>query len=200
MSSYRVVEYITDQLRQLLAEGLRPHYPQEFSTEKGVSLQSPAELSAAEDEGTSLALYLYRVSPNPHLNNRPDVATGAGKRKAAGVSVDLHYLLVPMMESATRDLEVLGRAMQILAASSVIESERFATGAGDDDSAVRVSLEQLDLEELTRLWNAFNEPYRLSASYLVRTATIDSTAAPKEGEPVEERLLDIRHTDRGDQR
>ena len=37
-----------------------------------------------------------------------------------------------------------------------------------------VVLTNLDLEEQTRIWEALNEPYRLSVCYKVRVTTIDS--------------------------
>ena len=47
------------------------------------------------------------------------------------------------------------------------------------------------LEELTRIWNAFSQPYRLSVCYKVQVVSIDSARAPQQGPPVTERLLDV---------
>ena len=40
---------------------------------------------------------------------------------------------------------------------------------------IRVILCRLPLEEVTRIWEALQEPYRLSVCYLVRVIRIDST-------------------------
>ncbi|MEE8587285.1 MAG: Pvc16 family protein, partial [Acidobacteriota bacterium] len=39
----------------------------------------------------------------------------------------------------------------------------------------KIDLCQFDIEEQTRIWNALNKPYRLSACYEVRIVSIDST-------------------------
>ena len=53
---------------------------------------------------------------------------------------------------------------------------------------LRISMERLDLESITRIWNALDESYQLSASYLVQVVKIESDLEPAEGAPVIEKL------------
>ena len=186
---------MTCYLQALLAEGLgaTAEFETTFSTVASVSLKSPAELD--DGDGSSdeaLSLYLYRVCPNPQLNNHRKIKSGPGKMSPPPLSLDLHYLLTPVTSRPKDNLSILGRSAQVLASNPVIRREFLESALGTDPPEARILLEQLDVEELTRLWNAFSRPYRLSASYLVRTVSIDSRA-PEIGEgPVLERFLDIR--------
>ena len=66
----------------------------------------------------------------------------------------------------------------ILRGSDLQESLRGTT------VQLRLSLETLSLEELTRVWDALNEPYQLSVCYQVQVVTIESALEPVLAPPV----------------
>ena len=55
--------------------------------------------------------------------------------------------------------------------------------------ALKISMNQLNLEERTRIWHAVQKPYRVSLSYDVRVANLDSTIEQRV-RPVTSRVLD----------
>lgn len=197
MSDYQALQDMSLYLRQLLLEGLRGNdaVGSRFTSENNISLDSPARIadnSAPNASQALLSLYLYQVVPNAHTNNRSLIRTGAGQQDYPPLSLDLFYLLTPLSNAPEHNLVILGRSMQILAANPVIRAEFLNSLLRPNPPEARVTINPVTLEELTRIWNAFNEAYRLSVCYQVQVVSIDSTRPPEDGAPVAERLLDVR--------
>jgi hypothetical protein len=196
MSDYRVLQEISLYLRRLLFENLRGDDPvgSEFSSEHSISLDSPpriADNSAPNANQARLSLYLYQVTPNAHLNNHAMIPAGFGQQQHPPLSLNLYYLLTPVGELPEDNLAVLGRCMQVLAANSTIRASFLDSWLRPEPPEVRVTINPVSLEELTRVWNAFNEAYRLSVCYVVQVVSIDSARSPQEEQPVSQRLLDV---------
>ena len=198
MSNSQVLRDISRHLRQLLLDGLSGDEAVggELLSEGNISLDSPARLadSGNSNSGTSVALlslYLYQVTPNAHVNNKPLISSEAGEQHYPPLSLNLFYLLTPQGSSPEQDLLILGRAIQVLAASPIIQANFLDSLLRPNPPEVRLTLNPIGLEEMTRIWNAFNQPYRLSVCYQVQVVSIDSIRLPLEEQPVTERLLDV---------
>ena len=196
MSDYRVLQDISLHLRRLLFESLRGNDStgSQFSSENSISLDSPpriADKTAPNANQARLSLYLYQLTPNAHSNNHPMIPVGPGRQQFPPLSLNLYYLLTPVCQLPEDNLVVLGRCLQVLAANSSIRANFLDSWLRPDAPEVRITINPVSLEELTRVWNAFNEAYRLSVCYLVQVVSIDSARAPQEEQPVSERLLDI---------
>ena len=196
MSDFRALLDVSLRLRQVLFDGLTgdSEVSRNFDTVQSISLASPADL--AESDGGAqatpqLSLYLYQVLPDPHLRNRPLLPGRPGEQHYPPISLALYYLLTPIGISAEDNLVILGRAMQILAANPIVRANFLESRIQPGQPEVRILLNPVTLEELTRIWNAFNQPYRLSTCYQVQVVSIDSVRAPEEGPPVVERVLDL---------
>lgn len=196
MSDYRVLQDINTQLRSLLFAGLHRNEPvlNDFTTESNISFESPATLrNTPANNGPTplLSLYLYQVNQNAHLNNYPLIQVGIGRQEYPPLSLDLHYLLTPLSKVQANNLVILGRALQVLAANPIVRANFLDSQLHPLKPEVRIILNPLSLEELTRIWNAFNEPYTLSVCYLVQPVSIDSDRPPEEGPPVKQSIVDI---------
>ena len=195
MSDYRVLQDISLYLRRLLFESLSGNdsVASEFASENSISLDSPpriADNSAPNADQARLSLYLYQVTPSAHLNNHPMIPAGPGRQQYPPLSLNLYYLLTPISQAPEDNLVILGRCLQVLAANSIIRANFLDSWLRPEPPEVRVTINPVSLEELTRVWNAFNETYRLSVCYLVQVVSIDSARTPQDEQPVVERLLD----------
>ena len=128
--------------------------------------------SATRDTANKLSMWLYQISEDEFTKNRPAVRVADDRQQPPPLALDLFYLLTPHTASPENDLLVLGRAMQAL-------YDRAITTLVDDTAHVaeelRITLHRRTLEELTRVWEALREPYRLSVCYEVRLTRLDST-------------------------
>lgn len=196
MSDFQVLQDISLHLRQVLFNGLTGNDVASgaFTAVKNISLASPARIADKSAPGAAealLSLYLYQVTPNPHLNNQPLIPAGPGQQHHPPLTLDLHYLLTPLLTAPEDNLVVLGRAMQMLEANPVVRANFLDSRLRPKRPEARLTINPVTLEELTRIWNAFNQPYRLSVCYQVRGIAVDSARQPEKGPPVTERLLDV---------
>lgn len=153
-----------------------------FSVEPGVGIQivpgienialtNPTETLRQADK--RMSLWLYRVEENEFIKNQPlrRIATDDSILRPPPLSLDLSYLITPTTGSPESDLHLLGMSMQVLYENAIIELNNPLEGVREE---LRIILGRISLEELTRIWEALNEPYRLSVCYRVRVTRIDS--------------------------
>jgi hypothetical protein len=119
------------------------------------------------------------------------IPAGPARQQYPPLSLNLYYLLTPVSQMPEDNLVILGRSMQVLAANTSIRANFLDSWLRPESPEVRVIINPVSLEELTRVWNAFNEAYRLSICYIVQVVSIDSARTPQEEQPVSERLLDV---------
>lgn len=156
-----IISDVTDSLVQLLA-GL------------DVTLDSPADLKNATGSFEKLNLYLYQVVEHPHTKNQPAFPLNDGTLQYPPLTLRMYYLLTPYASDPLSAHKVLGHAMRtfydnaIMTGAQLPESLRLVA---DKLSLVLVSAK---LEDLTRIWNALQVPYRLSVCYEVRVVPIES--------------------------
>ena len=148
-----------------------------------VTLDSPAALQAGAADATwaKINLYLYQVLENPHSKNQPWVTRDDGKAEYPPLALNLYYLLTPYASDTPSAHTVLSHAMQtfydhsILADADLVEPLRLSV------DHLSLTLVPLKLEDLTRIWNALQTPYRLSVAYEARIALIRSQQADEAG-------------------
>jgi len=97
------------------------------------------------------------------------------------LTLDLYYLLIPVAPNTDpaaflSTYSVLGIVSRSMHDRGIFTLGQWVTDAPAEDVAndYRVSFNPLSTGELFELWEAVNQPYRLSLSYVVRTARIDS--------------------------
>jgi len=121
----------------------------------------------------TVSLWLYQVAPNEHLRNAPMERTADdGVERYPPLSVNLYYLLTPSTGNDEGDQLVLGKALQLFHDRAVMTME--STQVPGEGEELHLSLVQRTIEELAEVWEALQEPYRLSVCYEVRAVRIAS--------------------------
>ena len=135
-------------------------------------LISSSELARDDDRLSSVTLYLYRVSVNEHLRNRPPVQhTGVYETP---LSLDLHYLLTVWANESSQEQRLLGWAMRHLHSNPVLDvSSLSSLGDWQPNDVLHLVPAELSNEDLMRIWDALTPSYRLSFSYVARVVRID---------------------------
>jgi hypothetical protein len=174
MSDYTVIAELGDSLVSVLFSELNadPQISGLIDSEERISLESPADLES--NNSVRLSMYLYRILENPYMKNRfPVGGTGAQQRKPP-LALDLYYLLTPLVGTPREQQIVLGKAMQILYDGAILEGSDLGGSLGTSGEEIRLVLNPVSLEELTRVWQALEIPYRLSVCYIARVIIVDS--------------------------
>lgn len=168
MSSSAIISEVSSLLKEILTQGL--NRPGEPAT---VEVESPADLTAE----TTLSIWLYQVSPNAHLRNAPNVRVrNEESENITPLALDLYYLLTPLHKKEATNQITLGAALQVLYDNSVLPLH-----VGDDVEELHMNICPRSIEELAKVWEALQKPYRLSVCFEVRVVRIDSKRRPPSG-------------------
>jgi len=211
MSTALAIAGVTAVLRDLLNDGLVNHnVAGVVGSTVTVSVVPPDRVVPANgSEASQLNLFLHQVSPNPGWRNE-----GLPSRDPSGrqrltnppLALDLHYLLSAYSAADLHGEILLGYAMQLLHETPVLTREAIATalspspdvgvtlppalraladcGLADQVEQLRITLEVLTSEEMSKLWTATQAHFRPSAAYKVTVVLIESTEPARAPLPV----------------
>jgi len=154
MSDYTVIADLGDSLVSLLYTELSadPQISGLIDSEDRISLESPADLES--NNSVRLSMYLYRILEDPYMKNRFPVEGTGGKLRKPPLTLDLYYLLTPLLGTPREQQIVLGKTMQILYDGAILEGPDLKGSLGTNGEDIRVVLNPVSLEGLTRVWQA----------------------------------------------
>ena len=139
-----------------------------------------------------LNLFLYQVLPNSAWRNRDmPKQVQPGETGMPPLPLNLYYLITAFgqHDDSTQPFsqQVLGKAMSLLhdhcllSAADIQSATSGALPESDLDKQaerVRITLQPLSVEEISKLWTGFATQYRLSAAYEVAVALIVRGVVP----------------------
>jgi Pvc16 N-terminal domain len=137
-----------------------------------ISQESPVDLETSE---MKLSIYLYRVSENPSMKNQPPTLNGGGVLLPTPLTLDLFYLVTPLIKTALERHMILGKVLQVFHDRPILQAPELVGELEGADDEFRIVLNPVSAEETARIWQAMAKSYRLSVCYTVRVALIDST-------------------------
>lgn len=185
MSDYTVTAEAGAALVRVLWEEIQgdPQVNTLIDSEARISLRSPHELK--DDDSVRLSVYLYRIVEDAYVKNQP-MYPGPGRRlRRAPLTLDLYYLVTPLVGTPREQQVVLGKVLQVFHDRAILQGPDVGPLAAADEE-LRVVLNPVTLEEAARVWQALEMSYRLSVCYAVRVAFLDS-ARERVIQPVVER-------------
>jgi Pvc16 N-terminal domain len=204
MTDFQGIGAVSATLRTLLKD--RAELPAGSGTVLFTVGPPRSEAGDGTAEKARVNLFLYRVTENGSLKNQelPGRASSNGYGHPP-LSVDLHYLLTAYGSTAvdedfvdeTRAHHLLGSAMRVLHDYPVVTDDlrtvRAPVGQPILDTAllgeferVKLSLDQISLEDLSKVWTALTLPYRASAAYKINVVQIESRRPTRSARPVGE--------------
>jgi hypothetical protein len=185
MSDYAAISAASQTLLELLQDHVTNSTDPQLRTVR-IDLRSPREMRQANN-ATGISLWLYRVMRNPDTLNRPPARTAPEQLPRWPVPLDLYYLLTPIAREPRDEQTLLGRVVQVFNDHGLLAGASLRGSLLGTDAELRLTMDPLSLEDLTRIWNALQESYQLSISYQVQIITIESHHEPVVSSPVLER-------------
>jgi hypothetical protein len=135
-----------------------------------IVLSNPTDVQ--RDPANRLSLWLYQITENEYVKNQlPTRSTADNRMQMPPLALNLFYLVTPFAGPAEADQLLLGKIMQVLYDNAIVTVRNVPD---NDFEELRIVLCRLTLEELTRIWEALREPYRLSVCYQIRVTHVDS--------------------------
>jgi hypothetical protein len=208
MADFRGIGAVSATLQALLAD--RMELPATQTVPVPVTVGAPPEDAAGAEpqpETPRVNLFLYRVTENAALKNQE--IPGQGTIGAYGhppLSLVLHYLLTAYGTSAQQDQvgderiahDLLGSAMRVLHDFAIVDARLrrvivppVGTPVLDpvllnEFERVKLCLDPVTLDDLTKLWTALERRFRPSAAYTVSVVQIESRLPRRFPRPVGE--------------
>lgn len=167
-------------IEQTLIELLRADMREINIEPKEIQLLSPSD---AAGKDVRLALYLYSVIETPSLKNEPMQFVNSREARRPPLTLDLYFMLTcyPKLgegdfdKRSQEDRQVLGRAMRVFYDNGILKGSLLQGDLAGTGEELRLSLNPINLEDLTRIWSVFPDtPYRTSVSYLVTPTRVQS--------------------------
>ena len=152
-----------------------------------VSLQTPEEMTESGREGVSL--WLYRVMRDDQRLNDPPRRVSPTTFAPPPLPLRLHYLVTPIttrenLGDPDTEQYLLGKVMQSLHSHPMLRGADLRAELLGTEATLHVRLEQLDLDQISRVWDALEGSLQLSVSYEVSLVDIDSAREPDSRVPV----------------
>lgn len=205
MSSALAIASVTYVLKDLLNNGL---IDQNVSDATGgnvnVTTLPPDRIDITSGGQSQLNLYMYRVTFNQGWSNvaLPSRDNQGERVSNPPLSLNLHYLLTSYGVNELHTEILLGYGMQLLheipvldrkAISRSLATSSAGSGGGLPDEfralstselaeqieQIKITPENLNTEEISKLWTAFGSKYRPTAAYLASVVLIESKESTK---------------------
>lgn len=155
----------------------------------------PPDLARKGNAKPQLNLFLYHTALNAGWRNTdlPN-QTRPGERGLPPLALNLYYMITAYAREDSDNTDpsshrVLCAAMSVLHDYPVLKKADIAAALPDNDLAlqlerVRIAPQPLSVDEIYKLWTAYQAPYRISAAYELTVALVDSTQAARSAPPV----------------
>jgi hypothetical protein len=152
-----------------------------------VSLNTPEEMTEKPAEG--LSIWLYRLIRDDQRLNDPPLRISPTELRPVPLPLRLHYLITPVTNKKFGDPEteqiILGKVMQTFHTHPILRGTDLQAEFSGTEVELKVRLESMSLDEITRVWEALEGSYQLSVSYEVSIVNITPELEPELITPVQ---------------
>jgi hypothetical protein len=217
MSSGLAIAGVTAVLQRLINDGLTGDFIPVTIPVFTVTSLPPNRVLVPPDaaDADQLNLFLYQVTPNAGWRNvaLPSRDDEGVRRSNPPLALDLHYLLTAYGAERLNAEILLGCAMQALHETPFLTRDAIrgalasaappgnalgdmlralgTSGLAEQIEQIKITPQALYTEEMSKLWTAFQAPYRLTAGYLATVVLIESRRSTKPTLPVRERIVEV---------
>lgn len=167
---------------QSIGEALRTYlsttYPQELRDEFPCSFELVSTGQLAEfddptgDSVVACTLFLYRTTINEQLRNTLQPSSFL-VRSVSALPLELHWMLSVWSNSAAAEQVVFAWALSQLSQQPLLDLTTLNGAGFQPHEVIHVLPEELELEQLMRIWESIQPSYRLSTTYVTRVVRLD---------------------------
>lgn len=187
MSNSLSIAAVSATLRTLLFSHLQGEFP-----DVDVTTLPPDKARSKDATHHQINIFLFQVTHNPNLRNMEMPTPGRMNEGGfAPLALRLSYMLTAYSpaDDDVASHKVLGKAMLVLHDHALLGAEEIRTALAGNDlhlqvERVRITPDQLSLEDVSKLWTAFQSQYRISVVYQVSAVLIESARARRAPLPV----------------
>lgn len=151
-----------------------------------------SEISATTLPSSGLSISCFHIGYSEHAPARSAVRDPS---TANGISLELRYLVTCWSTTSAAELAFLSWAMLELSRHPILDRSMLVNPANwDAGETLQIAPEEGTADELSQIWGALKQKYRLSALFRVRVVRIGYGPAA-DGPPVVASRLQFEHGD-----
>jgi hypothetical protein len=174
---------ITNVLRDLLDQGIAQYTAATGLSTANIKVSCDApDTRKAGDPNCYLTVYLLHVGRDPFWRNTPVQGSRGQLNNAQPLSITLSYLLTAWSDKDyTSEQRAMSIALQTFQSFPIVTKNLIDTVLKDGwptDGEFVISLQADTIEEMSRLWQAFTVPMRLSALIKVSVVFLQTLDPP----------------------
>lgn len=159
MSDFQVIADTGKTLIKLLRESLTP---EPIPKPEMIELCAPYEESDCR-----LSVHLYSILEN-----------GLSRDSSSRLSLNLNYLLTARSKAELKsraydESYILGKAMQTMSLNPILRGSALVGTLAENSEELKIILQSLSPDEMSKIWAFPNAPYKLSVAYMVGPVYID---------------------------
>ncbi len=143
-----------------------------------ITFLSPKD--AAEQKPPQISIYLYNVTELTSMRNQPTQTQNTSKPP---LYLNLRYLITPLTKKVDDDQLVLAKILQTFYETPILRASDLQGSLKEGGEDLKVMLDQLTVDDLSKVWGMLSAPYRLSVGYTVYPVKIES-AVKQDSKPV----------------
>jgi hypothetical protein len=168
MASVDVIRDIGDTLTFLLRNSIDAA----IVNPSNIVLSTPDDFDADPDQPV-ITLFLYRLSVNPELRNRPKRVLPDGSITRPLIPLELFYMITPWARNTRDEYRIVGRILQCMYDNAELGASQLQGTSWEAGDSVQIVLDSLPIDDHYRIWDSSSLPYRLSLTYMVRVIGIE---------------------------
>jgi len=161
MSSSQAIHAVTEKILEVLNELV------------------PSSVPLANEMDSQFNVFLYNLAKHPTWQNQDMPTLSKGQPGRPPLALNLYYIISACERNQKDAHGKLGRAMQLLHDRPILNDFPANSGIKNQVDPIRLTFQPMSLDEMSKLWSAFQTHYRPSAMYEVGVVLIESeTASP----------------------
>jgi|SRR5262245_6101554 len=191
MATYPAIAVTGQAILKLLADSCpRAEFPS-----ARFELFQIGNFSQSQPMEEGISLYLYRLGVNAARRNLPFQVKANGQRYRPPLPLDLYFLMTAWARSADKQQRLLGWAMRVLEDTPLLPSALLNDVGPEPEifqpnETVEIIFDPLTLQDMYNIWTTMKASPQLSANYVARAVSLDSTVLIAEPAHVQTRAFD----------
>lgn len=160
--------------------------PQPVSKPELIGMCSPNERGSF-----ILGIHPYDIKEEEGGKDYAPISLPDGRIKNSGTAYQFFYIIsisskAELMDRAVDEQRIMGRLMQVINDNRVLPLEYMPSALRLTNDEISIDMVSIDLDEKSKIWGMFNEPYKLSLFYVIRPIVLESAIITSEKKRVAE--------------
>jgi len=204
VSSYKAIGGITKALMFLIEHKLNTRLDDISPT---VLSQNPEKFLQSNTD--AINVHLYHIRENANMKNvfLPSRNKHGAKMNSSYLTLDLYYTIMTRSDDDLNNDIMLGHALLSLFENPILDKDFFSDNieippvneaniSTDNLESIKITMENLSLDEASKVWSMYGMKYRPCAYYKVSVVLMREMKETAAGLPVKEYLIDIEQHER----